>query len=157
MGSLTKDIWQEAEAEKFAKIAIEMGIPKEKILIENKSTNTGTGENILFTKNLLAKYNLNPQKFIVVQKPYMERRAFATFKKIWSEKEVIVTSPQITFDKYPTKEIPKDEFLNIMVGDLQKIKIYAERGFQIPQQIPSDVWTAYEKLVRLGYTKHLVE
>jgi hypothetical protein len=43
-----------------------------------------------------------------------------------------------------------------MVGDLQRIKLYPERGFQIYQDIPDDVWQAYEKLVGMGYTKHLV-
>jgi hypothetical protein len=43
-----------------------------------------------------------------------------------------------------------------MVGDLQRIKVYPEKGFQISQDIPDDVWKAYEELVRLGYTKHLV-
>ncbi len=56
------------------------------ILIEKNSTNTG--ENVQFTRKLLAEHGLDPQKFIVVQKPYMERRAFATFLRYWPEKEV---------------------------------------------------------------------
>src|SRR5205809_4386531 len=79
LGSITKDIWTEPEADQFAKIAIAMGVSKERVLIENRSTNTG--ENILFTKQLLKARNLDPQKFILVQKPYMERRSFATFRK----------------------------------------------------------------------------
>src|SRR5256885_8648096 len=51
LGSITRDIWTEPEADQFAKIAIAMGVPQERILIENRSTNTG--ENILFTKQLL--------------------------------------------------------------------------------------------------------
>jgi uncharacterized SAM-binding protein YcdF (DUF218 family) len=153
-GRLTAE-WMETEADSFAEVAIKMGVPKDKIIIENKSTNTG--ENIEFTKQLLAKLKLNPKKFILVQKPYMERRAYATFKKRWPEKEVIVTSPQIDFDHYPTKELSKDEIINIMVGDLQRVKIYPAKGFQIPQEIPEDVWDAYEKLVKLGYARHLVK
>jgi hypothetical protein len=44
-----------------------------------------------------------------------------------------------------------------MVGDLQRIKIYPEKGFQIPQEIPSDVWDAFEQLVELGFDKHLAK
>jgi len=153
-GRLTAE-WMKTEADSFAEIAIKIGVPKNKIIIENKSTNTG--ENIQFTKELLAKMKLNPKKFILVQKPYMERRAYATFKKVWPEKEAIVTSPQISYEKYPTEELPKEEIINIMVGDLQRIKIYPAKGFQIPQDIPDDVWDAYEKLVKLGFTKHLVD
>jgi hypothetical protein len=45
--------------------------------------------------------------------------------------------------------------IDMMVGDLQRIKIYPEKGFQIPQEIPDGVWTAYEKLVAWGFTRHL--
>ena len=154
LGRLTQDLWQNAEADKFAAIALEMGVPKEAIYIENKSTNTG--ENIVFTQQLLKAHGLNPQTFIVVQKPYMERRSYATFKKHWPDKELFVTSPQLTLDQYPNEEISLEEVIHIMVGDLQRVKIYPEKGFQIFQEIPDDVWAAYEQLVALGYHAHLV-
>jgi len=44
-----------------------------------------------------------------------------------------------------------------MIGDLQRIKVYPQKGFQIFQEIPDDVWTAYEQLLALGYTKHLIK
>jgi uncharacterized SAM-binding protein YcdF (DUF218 family) len=152
-------MWSEPEADQFAEVAIGMGVPSERILIENKSTNTG--ENILFTKQLLAEKQIDPQKFILVQKPYMERRSFATFRKVWPEKEVLVTSPQVSFDQYlggyANKEFSKDDVISIMVGDLQRIKLYAEKGFQIHQEIPPDVWSAYEELVKAGYNQRLVD
>jgi uncharacterized SAM-binding protein YcdF (DUF218 family) len=120
LGNFTQEIWTEKEADKFATIAIKKGVPEEAILIENNSTNTG--ENILFTQKLLHKKRLNPQSFIVVQKPYMERRSYATFKKHWPDKKLTVTSPQISFEEYPTSEIPMERVINIMVGDLQRIK-----------------------------------
>src|SRR6185312_1337886 len=79
LGNLTSDIWTIPEADQFAEIAVKKGVPSNAILIENKSTNTE--ENILFTQKLLQQKGLNPQSFIVVQKPYMERRSYATFKK----------------------------------------------------------------------------
>lgn len=154
LGRLTQEMWSEPEADKFAKIALEMGVPEEAILIENKSTNTG--ENILFTQQLLQKENLAPERFIVVQKPYMERRSFATFKKHWPEKELIVTSPQLSMQAYPTAEITLEEVIHIMVGDLQRIKVYPKKGFQIEQEIPKEVWEAFEKLVSLGFNSHLI-
>ena len=44
----------------------------------------------------------------------------------------------------------------VVVGDLQRIRLYPERGFQIEQRIPEVVWAAFERLVALGYTKNLV-
>lgn len=153
-GNLTST-WEKTEGELFAKIAIEMGVPEDKILVENESSNTG--ENILFTRKLLAEHGIDPQKIILVQKPYMERRSYATFKKVWPEKKVIVTSPQMLFGEYPNEEISEDEAINIMVGDLQRIEVYSKKGFQIPQEIPEDIWEAYEQLVAAGYTKHVVK
>jgi len=155
LGHLTKEIWNEPEADQFARVAVNRGVPKEKILIENKSGNTG--ENISFTKKLVEERGLDLKKFIVVQKPYMERRAYATFRKVWPEKEIIATSPSISYEEYPDELRSREDIIAIMVGDLQRIKVYAEKGFQIPQEIPSDVWDAYEKLVSAGYTKHLVQ
>jgi uncharacterized SAM-binding protein YcdF (DUF218 family) len=155
LGRLTEGLWTETEADLFAKIAIEKGVPKEAILIENKSTNTG--ENILFTQKLLEENDLHPHSFIVVQKPYMERRSFATFKKNWPDKKLVVTSPQICFEDYANEEIPVEQVINIMVGDLQRIKLYAEKGFQVYQEIPSEVWQAYEELVNAGFDGHLVK
>ena len=65
LGSITKHLWREPEADQFARIAVEMGVPEEKILIENKSTNTG--ENVLFTKQLLVERYIDAGKLIVVQ------------------------------------------------------------------------------------------
>ncbi|MEO6838752.1 MAG: YdcF family protein [Ginsengibacter sp.] len=155
LGNFTKEMWTEKEADKFAKVAIEKGVPADAILIENNSTNTG--ENILFTQKLLKQKGLDPQSFLVVQKPYMERRSYATFKKHWPDKKLLVTSPQISFEQYPTEEIPMEKVINIMVGDLQRIKLYPEKGFQIYQEIPKETWSAYERLITLGFDKHLMK
>jgi len=159
LGSITGRVWSEPEADQFARLAVSLGVPREKILVENKSTNTG--ENVLFTRQLLIERQLDPQKFIVVQKPYMERRSYATFRKLWPEKDVIVTSPRISLDgylnRYSHETLSRDDVVSIMVGDLQRIRLYPSRGFQIPQEIPDDVWDAYEALVEAGYDKHLVD
>jgi uncharacterized SAM-binding protein YcdF (DUF218 family) len=155
LGNVTKGIWTETEADQFARIAINMGVPEEAIIVENKSTNTG--ENITFTRQLLQSKGLDPHSFIVVQKPYMERRSYATFKKHWPDKELLVTSPQIALEDYPNAEIPLERVIHIMTGDLQRIKIYPQKGFQVHQDIPDAVWQAYEHLVAAGFDKHLVK
>lgn len=158
LGSITSRLWSEPEADQFARIAVAMGAPRERILIENRSTNTG--ENVLFTKQLLEERQIDVRKFLLVQKPYMERRCYATFRQRWPEKELLVTSPQVSFDEYlraySNDALSTDEVIGIMVGDLQRIRLYPEKGFQIPQDIPGDVWQAFEELVRAGYDKHLI-
>jgi uncharacterized SAM-binding protein YcdF (DUF218 family) len=158
LGAITKHLWREPEADQFAAIAVKMGVPRERILIENRSTNTG--ENVLFTKQLLAERQIDPEKLILVQKPYMERRTYATFKRHWPEKEIVVTSPRVSFDEYlngyANKALSSDDVVGIMVGDLQRIRVYPAKGYQIAQDIPDEVWNAYEELVQSGYDKYLI-
>jgi uncharacterized SAM-binding protein YcdF (DUF218 family) len=158
-GAITRALWDEPEAERFARIAVNLNVPRESILIEGQSTNTG--ENIAFTKRLLAERGLDLQKFIVVQKPYMERRAFATFRKLWPEKDVIVTSPQVFFREYvadyANRALSVADVVGIMVGDLQRMKVYPALGYQIAQEIPDEVWHAFEELVHAGYDKYLIQ
>lgn len=154
-GKLTADRFDKPEAEIFADRARGMGVPREKIIVENNSTNTG--ENIRFTWNLLAERGLSPKSFILVQKPYMERRTYATFKKQWPDDEtaILVTSPAFTWPEYPDADNPRDLVINIMVGDLVRILEYPAKGYQIPQGIPDEVWEAGQRLIKEGYSSHL--
>ena len=158
LGVITKNLWSEPEAQLFAGIARQMGVPDERILVETRSANTG--ENVRFTRELLAGRGPEPQSLILVQKPYMERRTYATFKNYWPGPRVSVTSPQVSFEEYlrgySHRALTEDDVVGIMVGDLQRLRVYPEKGFQIPQEIPADVWAAYEELVRAGYDKYLV-
>ncbi|MCE9615180.1 MAG: YdcF family protein [Lentisphaerae bacterium] len=154
LGNLTLGVWTEPEADRFARVACELGVPPGRILIENRSTNTG--ENIAYSRDLLRARGLDPQSFLVVQKPYMERRAFATFKQRWPEKDIRVTSPQIAFADYPTPDISMEDVIHIMVGDLQRIIEYPSKGFQIAQDVPPAIHAAFAELVRRGYTRHLI-
>ena len=154
LGSLTGATWTRSEAEVFAEIAVHHGVPRERVLLESRSTNTG--ENVDFTRQLLAEQGLTPRRVIAVQKPYMERRTLATFASRWPELDVVVTSPQIDFDDYATSGIQKDDVIHIMVGDLQRLVVYGSKGWSAPQQIPAEVMAAYEGLVAAGYTKRLL-
>jgi hypothetical protein len=91
----------------------------------------------------------------------MERRSYATFRKLWPEKEVIVTSPQVSFQsylaEYTNRSLSVADVVGIMVGDLQRIKLYPARGWQLEQDIPDEVWEAFERLVRAGYDKYLIQ
>jgi len=154
LGSLTTELWDRPEAEIFADVAAAAGVPRESMLIEARATNTA--ENVAFSRELLARNGVHPRRAIAVQKPYMERRTHATFRQRWPELDVIVTSPQMGFDAYPNDAIGRDDVIHIMVGDLQRLILYAERGWSAPQEIPPDVIQAYQRLVEAGYTRRLV-
>ena len=158
-GAITQRLFTEPEADRFAAIALSLGVPADRIIIENRSTNTG--ENVRFTRQLLATRAIDARTFILVQKPYMERRAFATFRKVWPEPSVCVTSPPVSLDhylsRYANEALSADDVVSIMVGDLQRIDLYPDKGFQIAQPIPDDVRVAFRELVAAGYDRHLVE
>lgn len=155
LGKLTSKMWRRPEAAIFTDRAIELGVPRNKIFIENKSKNTG--ENVVFTKKLLKKKGVKVKSVILVQKPYMERRAYATFKKIWPGVKVFVTSPQISFTDYKSSKVSREKMINIMVGDLQRVIEYPSLGYQIKQEVPTKVLQAYEDLVKAGYISHLIK
>lgn len=154
LGSLTSGMWSRSEAEIFADVAVGMGVPRERILVENRSTNTG--ENVDFSRQLLTAKGLLPRKAIAVQKPYMERRTLATFQQRWPGLDVTVTSPQIAFYDYPTDAFRKDDLIHIMVGDLQRLIVYGRKGWSAPQDVPPEVLEAYEGLLAAGYTRRLI-
>ena len=141
----------EPEAQVFARRAIQVGVPADQILTEETAANTGA--NITLGAKLLAERGMRPQSILLVTKPYMERRAWATFKKQWPSPQplVTVTSPQVDYDHYFVGVYPKAHEIRIMLGDMQRIKEYPRLGYQVEQEIPPEVWAAYEQLVRLGY------
>jgi uncharacterized SAM-binding protein YcdF (DUF218 family) len=154
LGALTSGVWDRPEAEIFADVAAARGVPRDKMMVEDRSTNTG--ENVVNTRALLAARGLEPRKAIAVQKPYMERRTEATFRQRWPELRVLVTSPQTSFDDYPNESIGREDVIHIMVGDFQRLTIYADKGWSTRQEIPADVQQAFEGLVAAGYTGRLI-
>ena len=157
LGRNTAQMWTRSEAERFADVAIKAGVPESVIRIENKSTNTA--ENILFTRAMLEPEGV--RQIIGVHKPFMERRVHAAMGVYWPEMKCILTSPQVTISQYvdlsAEQGIDEKRVIEILVGDFQRIDLYAKKGYQLPQIIPGEVWQAYEKLVDLGYTGELVK
>lgn len=135
------------EAEVFADIARKQGVPDDAILIENKSQNTG--QNYEFSIETLKKAQVSSEKMIVVGKKYTERRVYATAKKWLPESDVRVVSPELSLETYMGED--RKKCLSRLVGHLQRIREYVNRGFQIPQDIPDDVWKAGEYLYERGY------
>lgn len=153
LGKITYKLWNETEADKFAKIAIKEGVPKENIYLEKESTNTG--DNFRFSKRLIETEKLNIKSCIVVCKPYDEKRAYAAFKKIMPEYDVIIHSENISCKEYYERN--GDEWINILVGDIQRMKLFYENGWQIKMDIPKKVWETYKVLVKNGYNKFILK
>lgn len=158
LGRNTSSMWTESEATRFARIAMEEGVPQSAILKEERATNSG--ENLIYARKLLQEKGIPVQRVIGVQKPYMERRLWAAFPVYWPEVQVTVTSWQQSYEEYLSGlyrwNRGERETISMIVGDFQRISRYAELGYQISQPIPKDVQEAFECLVAQGYTEQLI-
>lgn len=77
VGSLVETF--KTEADWYAEEALKLGVPDAAIMRERRSTNTG--ENIVYAYELLQSQNIDVQRAIIVHKPYMLRRDYATIMK----------------------------------------------------------------------------
>ena len=159
LGRNTAGLMTEPEAVKFAKAAVACGVPEKDILIEDKSTNTK--ENIEFTRNLLVREGLPHQSILGVHQPFMERRITAAMGVYWPELTFFVTSPQVTIPEYLAaarrQGISENASISVIVGDFQRMDLYAKLGYQLPQEIPQEAWDAFHQLVAMGYDKQLAK
>ena len=149
--------WNEqSEAEHFYAVMRRDGLTQP-VYMEAKAENTG--DNAIFSHKLLARKGIGTKTITIVTKPYMERRALATFEAQWPDKqtELRVTSFSGSFDDYINDDQPVDVVVNIMVGDLHRIMKYPGLGLQSEQSIPGPVMTAFEQLVAAGYSKMLLK
>jgi uncharacterized SAM-binding protein YcdF (DUF218 family) len=146
--------WEVSEAEMYAAVLERRGVPKADILLETRASNTA--ENFRFSRELLRQAGLQPKNILIAVKPFMQRRAWATLAVEWPEMPASLASPNLTLDEYFTNELTPDKIVNIIVGDLQRIWVYARNGYSAPQRIPDEVRRAYDGLVALGYTEHLI-
>ncbi len=159
LGRNTEGLFREPEAVKFARVAVECGVPEEDILIEDRSANTK--ENILFTRALLEDRGIPCRHILGVHQPFMERRICAALGVYWPEVQVTVTSPQVTILQYlefaKNQGVTREAAISVIVGDFQRMELYARLGYQLPQYIPLEAWQAFRTLVAQGYDKQLAK
>ena len=157
LGRNTSGIWSKSEAERFAAIAIAEGVPEERIILENKSTNSA--ENLLFTPRVLAEAGVKAEKIIAVHKPYMERRLWAAIQVYWPDVQAVYTSPDVTVEEHIAHAekigMTRKGVIETIVGDVQRMELYAEKGYQRAVEIPDEVRAAFNALVAQGYTGQL--
>jgi uncharacterized SAM-binding protein YcdF (DUF218 family) len=150
----TKAIFPRGEAVHYAEHARSFGVPADAILIEPAAANTA--ENLSLTRELLAQHGITPRSVMLISRPYQQRRAYATCRKIWPEVDVICGSLPMSLDDYVATIGDVDRVVNMLVGDTQRIEVYAERGYAVTQPMPDTVRQPYERLVARGYTTRLV-
>lgn len=141
-----------SEAHRDARILAENGVPRRAMVLETHSTNTA--ENIAFSKKIILKQFGREASVLFVHKPYMLRRVRATLQALWPDAVARVTSEPASFDAYEEPGSAQEALIHILVGNIDRLIKYPERGYFTNLDIPAEVLDAYRKLVTLGYTDY---
>ena len=86
------------EAVHYRERAVELGVPSSAVLVEPRARNTG--ENIRFSREVLEEAGVQVASVLLISKPYEERRAYATARKLWPEVEIVSASTPMALDEY---------------------------------------------------------
>ncbi|MFE9887519.1 YdcF family protein [Streptomyces scopuliridis] len=151
----TRELMPRGEAVHYRERALALGVPDHAILVEPHARNTG--ENIRFSRALLEEAGIDVSSVLLISKPYEERRAYATARKLWPGVDIVSASIPMTFKTYTDSIGDPHRVIDMLVGALQRLLIYPAHGFMIRQPVPADVTAAYERLCRQGFTSRLVK
>lgn len=155
-GDGTAARWPDSEAATFARHARENApLPPDAVLLETRATNTG--ENFRHSRALLAHHGHTVTRAVVTAKPYMAQRALATAALHWPGVQWSFSCFGGGYRDYPTPEHTAAELIDFLVGDLQRLAVYARRAWSAPVHIPEQAWQACEGLCRRGFTRHLID
>ncbi|WP_263140339.1 YdcF family protein [Pseudomonas sp. RIT-PI-AD] len=150
-GNWTRHLWEEAEADVFARRALALGIRPEQFSLEARATNFA--ENIAFAKAMFPRV----KRATFLTKPNSIRRVALTLPIQWPGLEAYVDAPDYGFPEQISNQVGVLGVIDEMVGDVQRIKLYPQRGFQVKQAIPEEVEAAWEYLVEQGFDHHLIK
>ncbi|QTA34066.1 YdcF family protein [Streptomyces sp. CA-256286] len=150
----TREHMPRGEAVHYRERALELGIPPSAVLVEPSARNTG--ENIRFSKALLEQAGVDVASVLLVSKPYEERRAYATARKLWSDVEILSASTPMDLDEYIKSVGDAHLVISMLVGTLERLVTYPLKGFMISQTVPGWAIESYERLKCAGFTSRLL-
>jgi uncharacterized SAM-binding protein YcdF (DUF218 family) len=150
----TKERFPRGEAVHYREHALSLGVPDEAILLEPKASNTG--QNIGFSREVLENAGIAVPTVLLISMPYMQRRAYATCRKLWPEVEPVCVSQPLAFDEYAKTHDDEKQFIDMLMGDMERVMEYPKRGFAIEQHVPERVRDAFDRLRARGYDSWLL-
>jgi hypothetical protein len=137
-GIPTENVSQELESSVFRKEITKLGVPPTAIVEESKASNTR--ENVMWGMEALISKNIKVDSAILVAKPFLLRRCLATFQLQYPEVILFSCPPEGPILKFCDR--PQDEFAERLLAELERLKLYAERGHIVHQSIPQSVQSA---------------
>ncbi|MFB9909655.1 YdcF family protein [Allokutzneria oryzae] len=150
----TVDRFPRGEAVHYREHALFLGVPDEAVLVEPEAKHTTA--NIELSRALLESRGIEVRSVLLVSRPYQQRRAYAACRKVWPEVEVVCSSQDVELVEYLAGIGDDAKVINTIVADTQRIRVYGDQGLAIPQEIPTEAWVSYERLVQAGYDKRVI-
>ena len=112
-------------------------------------------------RNELLEKGIKAEKIIAVHKPYMEKRLWAAMQVYWPDVQAVYTSPDVTVEEHIAHAekigMTRKGVIETIVGDVQRMELYAQKGYQRAVEIPDEVRAAFDALVAEGYTGQLAK
>lgn len=150
----TRGKFPRGEAVHYREHAMGLGVPDAAIMVEPHATNTG--QNIVLSRDALARAGVDVESVLIVSKPYMERRAYATCRKEWPRVATVCASEPQSMQDYIDHIGDARLVVDMLVGDLQRVIEYPQLGYAIAQDVPADVMRAYDCLLDRGFDSRLL-
>ncbi|MGW5349508.1 YdcF family protein [Streptomyces sp. NPDC004031] len=150
----TRERFPRGEAVHYREHALSLGVPDAAILLEPKATNTG--QNIAYSREALENAGVPVTTVLLISMPYMQRRAYATCRKLWPGVEPVCVSQPLPFEEYAATHDDEKQLIDMLMGDMERVMEYPRRGFSVEQHVPEDVREAFERLRARGYDTWLL-
>jgi len=143
----------QTEADHIARTLRDCDVPDRAILREHAARNPG--ENIRLSQIILAEHNITPKSVILVNYPFSSRSFLATAQAQWPDPKpiFIVRHENISLTEYSLR-YGRGETIRRTLGEFQRLRSYAKKGYQSPQDIPDEIQAAYDTLIRRGHHTH---
>lgn len=144
------------EAELLSDELIKHDVPPSAVIQEPYATNTA--ENITHCVKLLQTRGIRSKTIILIHKPYMTRRFYATASAYWPDPQPALFVTGFSMSLREFYEYDKSVYggegrmIALMIGDYERTKEYPKRGWMTVQDIPPSTEAAYERLMQSGLT-----
>jgi uncharacterized SAM-binding protein YcdF (DUF218 family) len=124
----------ESEANYYASLIENDGIPKSSLILENLSMNSL--ENVLFGMKACHDNNFHPKSLIIVAVPPLLRRSRATFEKQFPKIKIYSNGPDIPLEEYL-------QHTERILGEFDRFDEYSKKGdiasVKVPQSVQDEV------------------
>lgn len=145
----------ETEADAIVDAIYAGGVPRFSVLKERIASNTS--ENFWLSAEVLRDNGLELEHFLIVQKPYTERRTLATARRRWPFKDVRITSEEVSFEKYCAGTISIARIYSMLTGEILRLDNYSRSGLiDLDGAVPNELIAIARKLQHRGYSARAI-